>query len=414
MSSLLVLCLMAGCSNNNTSSTSTANTPASGSASTSASVSSKDDTPKELTLQDKLDEAATLSDADLFAKAKEETGTLMVYSTTSLGNDALTKFLEKYPGLKAEMSVLDEGDVFTKVATEVGSAAEGADMVLIQNAYRMQNELISENLLLNYFPEAFKNDVAAEYQNPTAILFVAKLLFMNKTGNAADLKNVWELTEPAQKGNIYFKNPENEAVGMNFLIMLTAPEWEKKLGDAYKSYFGKEWSNTANYKSVSYEFLDKFLANCNYTYAADGGICSGLAEGAPGSIGLFVFSKLRTNEKARENLSIAACGNNGAGIEGFAGFMYPTYAMICADTDMPYTSALFINYLLTEEGGSAWNNENNMGTYLANTSIALVPDATGIDKEAQFWIDRTVIEDGEYLSAHYAELYEYIALRIAQ
>ena len=422
---MLVMSMMAGCGKNNDNQQ---NTPAgdtgSGTASTQAPAKSDDgkktgdtaktDTPAVLTLEDKLAEAAKMTDEQLYEKAKEETGTMTVYSTTSLGNDALTWFLEKYPGLKAEMSVLDEGDVFTKVTTEVGSSADGADMVLIQNAYRMQNEMISEGLLLNYFPDAYKSAVAAEYQDPCAILFVAKLLFTNHTGDAADLKNVWELTEPSQKGNIYFKNPENEAVGMNFLIMLTSPEWEKKLGDAYKSYFGSEWNNTGAYKSVSYEFLDKFLANCNYTYAADGGICTGLAEGAPGSVGLFVFSKLRSNELARANLTIAACGNDGKGIEGFAGFMYPTYAMVCSDTDMPYTSALYINYLLSAEGGAAWNNENNMGSYLANTSIPLVPDATGLDREATFWIERTVIEDGAYLAEHYAEVYEFIAMRTAQ
>ena len=94
--------------------------------------------------------------------------------------------------------------------------------------------------------------------------------------------------------------------------------------------------------------------------------------------------------------------------------MYPTYAQICADTDMPYTCALFINYLLSQEGGAAWNNENNMGSYLANTSIPLVPDATGLDKEVDYWLERCVIEDGAYLAEHYAEVYEFIAMRIAQ
>jgi len=361
-----------------------------------------------------LNEASKMSDEELYSKAKEESGTMVIYSTTSLAANTVESFLVKYPDLKVTISDVGEADMFTKLSTEVNSAAEGADMALLQNAYRMKNELISEGLLFNYFPEKYKDVVAKEYQDPTAILFVSKLLFVNKTGDAKGITNVWELTEESQKGNIYFKNPEDEPVGMNFLIMLTSDEWTKKLGEAYKSFYGKDWNNTANYKSVSYEFLDKFLANCNYTYTADGGICTGIANGEPGSIGLFVFSKLRTNEVARQNLQIAATGNGGKGIEGFAGFMYPTYAQVCADTDMPYTCALFINYLLSQEGGAAWNNENNMGTYLANTSIPLVPDATGLDKEVDFWLERCVIEDGAYLADHYAEVYEYIATRIAQ
>ena len=360
-----------------------------------------------------LYEASKMSDEELYAKAKEEKEKTVVYSTTSLAATAVESFLAKYPDLTIEMSDVGEADMFTKLSTEIGSAADGADMALLQNAYRVNNELISEDLLFNYFPEALKGDVDENYQNPAAILFVSKLIFMNNSnGSAEDLKNVWQLTEAAYKDKIFFKNPADEPVGMNFLIMLTSDEWNKKLSDAYKSYFGAEWNNTAEYKSCAYEFLDKFLANCNYTYTADGGICGGIAEGEPGSVGLFVFSKLRTNEVARANLQIAATGNNGAGIEGFAGFMYPTYAQVCADTDTPYTCALFINYLLSEEGGAAWNNEDNMGTYLANKSIALVPDATGLDKEVDFWLDRCVIEDGEYLAANYADVYEYIASRI--
>lgn len=361
-----------------------------------------------------LETAAKMTDEELYAEAKNEKGTMQIYSTTSLAANTVESFLAVYPDLNVAISDVGEADMFTKLSTEVNSAAQGADMALLQNAYRMKNELISEDLLVNYFPEKYKDVVATEYQDPAAILFVSKLLFMNKTGEAKDLTNVWELTEDAQKGNIYFKNPEDEPVGMNFLIMLTSDEWNAKLEAAYKNYYGKDWDNQANYTSCAYEFLDKFLANCNYTYSADGGICTGIAEGNPGSIGLFVFSKLRTNEAARNNLQICATANDGAGIEGFAGFMYPTYAQICADTDMPYTCALFINYLLSQEGGAAWNNENNMGSYLANTSIPLVPDATGLDKEVDYWLERCVIEDGAYLAEHYAEVYEFIAMRIAQ
>ncbi len=360
-----------------------------------------------------LYEASKMSDEELYEKAKGETNKTVVYSTTSLAATAVETFLAKYPDLTIEVSDIGEADMFTKLSTEVGSAADGADMALLQNAYRVNNELISEDLLYNYFPEALKGVVEEGYQDPAAILFVSKLIFINKSdASVEDLKNVWELTETKYKDKVFFKNPADEPVGMNFLIMLTSDEWNKKLSDAYKSYFGKEWDNSAEYKSCAYEFLDKFLANCNYTYTADGGICGGIAEGEPGSVGLFVFSKLRTNEVARENLQIAATGNDGKGIEGFAGFMYPTYAQVCADTDTPYTCALFINYLLSEEGGAAWNNEDNMGTYLANTSIALVPDSTGLDKEVDYWLDRCVIEDGDYLAANYAEVYEYIASRI--
>lgn len=369
--------------------------------------------PMTLSTEEKLALAATLTDAELYELAKKESGTMSVYSTTSLCETAMTNFLTKYPGVAGVYSSVGEADMFTKLTTEIGSAAEGADMALLQNAYRMENELISEGLLLNYFPEQYKDTVAEEYWDPCAILFCHKLFLYNNTEGSLGLDNVWQLTEEAYKDKIFFKDPSTEPVGMNFLVMLTGDTWAAKLADAYKAYYGKEWSADSGFKNAGYEFLDGFLANCNYTYAADGGIAEGVSTGAAGNVGLFVFSKLRSKSVVRENLNIAAyAAEGGNGMAGFSGFMYATYAQICADTDMPYTCALFINYILSEEGFAAWNNENNMGVYSPNTEIALVPDATGLDKEFTYWMNCLVIEDGVVVADKYPEAYEFISTRL--
>lgn len=374
-----------------------------------------DDPAKELTLEEKIAAAAKMTNEELYEKAKEETGTMSVYSTTSLCETALNNFLAKYPGLSAQYSSVGEADMFTKLTTEIGSSAEGADMVLLQNAYRMENELISEGKLINYFPEMYAEVVDAQYQAPTAICFSPKLFLYNNTGGDMGLNNVWQLTEDEYADKIFFKDPSTEPVGMNFLVMLTGDDWAAKLADAYKEYYGKEWSADSGFANAGYEFLDGFLANCNYTYAADGGIAEGVSTGAAGNVGLFVFSKLRSKSVTRENLNIAAYhANDGKGLTGFSGFMYPTYAQLCADTDMPYTSCLFINWILSEEGFSAWNNASNMGVYSPNTSIALVPDETGLDSEITYWLDCLVIEDGVVVAEKYPEAYEFISLRLNQ
>lgn len=371
------------------------------------------DIPKELTLEEKIAEASEMTNEELYEKAKEEAGTLLIYSTTSLCETALNNFLEKYPGLSAQYSSVGEADMFTKLTTEIGTSAEGADMVLLQNAYRMENELISEGKLLNYFPKMYADVVDAQYQAPTAICFSPKLFLYNNTGGDLGLSNVWQLTENEYKGKIFFKDPSTEPVGMNFLVMLTGDDWAEKLADAYQEYYGKEWSADSGFTNAGYEFLDGFLANCNYTYAADGGIAEGVSTGAAGNVGLFVFSKLRSGSVTRENLNVAAYfANGGKGLTGFSGFMYPTYAQLCADTDMPYTSCLFINWILSEEGFAAWNNASNMGVYSPNTSIALVPDETGLDKEITYWLDCLVIENGEVVAQKYPEAYEFISLRL--
>jgi iron(III) transport system substrate-binding protein len=353
-----------------------------------------------------LRSAEKMSNEQLYELAKQESGSLKVYSTTSLCGTAAELFMTKYPGLKVAYSSVGETDMFTKLETEIGTAADGADMALLQNAYLMQSLLIDEGSLLNYFPQMYKDVIPAEYQSPTAMLLVNKLFMWNNTGGDIGLDNIWQLAEPEYKGKIYFKDPNTEPVGMNFLIMLTSPEWNAKIEAAYKDLYGKAWTQTNNkLPSAAHEWIDKFLANCSFEYTADGGIATGLTNGAPGNVGLFVFSKLRGNAAAREKLSVAA------DLNCFAGFMYPTYAQVCKDTDMPYTSALFINFILSEEGSSPWTNEGVMGNYSVNTSIPL-RDGTGIDHEVDYWLERCVVEDGQYLASVYADVFEFISIRI--
>lgn len=351
-----------------------------------------------------LKQAESMADAAIYEKAKEESGTMKIYSTTSLCSKAVDKFMEKYPGLKVESSTISETDMFTKLTTEIGSSAEGADMALLQNAYMMQNLLINEGLVLNYVPESVRPTIEDNYEDPLAVLFVNKLFLWNNTGGDIHLDNVWQLAEPEYANKIFFKDPSSEPVGMNFLIMLTSPEWTKKMEKAYEVQYGKKWNNP-DFKSASYEWIDKFLGNCSFEYTADGGICSGVTNGKPGNVGLFVFSKLRGNEIARKNLTPTY------EIEGFSGFMYPTYAQVCKDTEMPYTCALFINYILSDEGADPWTNEGIMGNYSANTAIPL-RDGTGLDKPVDYWNARCVIEDGNYLAKAYAEAFDFISVRI--
>lgn len=353
-----------------------------------------------------LQAAENMSNEQVYELAKLETGTMKVYSTTSLCGTAVESFMAKYPGIKVAYSSMGETDMFTKLETEIGTAADGADMALLQNAYLMQSNLIEEGLLLNYFPAMYKDVIPVEYQNPTAMLLVNKLFMWNNTAGDIGLHNIWQLAEDEYKGKVFFKDPNTEPVGMNFLIMLTSPKWNAKIETAYKDFYGKAWAqSTSKFPSASYEWIDRFLANCSFEYTADGGLATGLTNGAPGNVGLFVFSKLRGNAAARQNLTVAA------DLDCFAGFMYPTYAQISKDTDMPYTSALFINYILSEEGSTPWTNEGVMGNYSVNTSIPL-KDGTGIDQEVDYWLERCVVEDGQYLASVYADVFEFISIRI--
>lgn len=281
-------------------------------------------------------------------------------------------------------------------------------MALTQNGADLKANLLDDGLSYTYFPAALEDVVAPQYREPAVVTFVNSLLIYNNAAGSANLTNVWQLTEEAWKDKVFFKNPTNETVNINFLIMLTTPEWNAKLEKAYADHYGKAWEK-GEFESASYEWIARFLKNVNYTFTSASKMATGIASGAPGNMGLFVFSKLRKVDEAdRGKLTVVQFENE---VEGFSGFMYPIYATVCKDTECPYTCALFINYLLSEDGFAgekSWNS--SQGYYSPNVSIKK-PDGLQ-DEPFEYWQERLVLEDLEYLYEHYIDVYEFIATRV--
>ena len=363
-------------------------------------------------VQDALAAAAKMTNEELYAKAKEEMAKgaqLRFYSTTSFAEKAAANFMAAYPELKLEYNEIDDAETYDILSRTIGSSlTNAADMGLTQNGPDLKTYLLDEGLALPYFPESMKGIVEEKNQNPAIVTYINSLLIYHNGNGSVGLTNVWQLTEAEWKNKVFFKNPLNETVNINFLIMLTSPEWNAKLEAAYQSRYGKAWEK-GEFDSCALEFIDKFLANVNYTYTSASKMAAGIASGAPGNMGLFVFSKLRKVDEAdRGNLTIVQFENK---VEGFSGFMYPIYATVFKDTDCPYTCALFINYLLSEEGFAgpkSWNS--SQGYYSPNTTIQKPEDLE--DEAYDYWTDCLVFEELDYINDHFIDLYEFINTRV--
>lgn len=307
-------------------------------------------------VSDALEKAATMTNDELYAKAQEEMAAgaqLNFYSTTSFAEKAAANFMQAYPALDGKViyAEIDDGESYTILTNTIGSGVkDSADMALTQNGADLKTYLLDDGLSYAYFPKALEDVVDEQYRNPAVVTFVNSLLIYNNTEGSVGLKNVWELTEEKWKDKVFFKDPTNETVNINFLIMLTSPEWNEKLEKAYEDYYGKAWEK-GEFESAAYEWIAGFLGNVNYTFTSASKMATGIASGAAGNMGLFVFSKLRKVDEAdRGKLTVVQFEND---VDGFSGFMYPIYATVCKDTECPYTCALFINYLLSEEGFAA-------------------------------------------------------------
>ena len=366
------------------------------------------------TVEEALAAAAGMTNEELYEKAKEEIAAgaqLNFYSTTSFAEKAADNFMAAYPELagKVVYAEIDDVETYTILTNTIGSGVkDSADMALTQNGADLKTYLLNEGLTYSYFPDALKDVVNAENQDPAVVTFINSLFIYHNGDGSINFTNVWELTEEQWAGRIFFKDPTNETVNINFLIMLTNDEWTERMAQAYEARYGKAWEST-EYESASYEWIAGFLKNVNYTYTSASKMAAGIASGAAGNMGLFVFSKLRKVDEAdRGNLTVVQFENE---VEGFSGFMYSVYATVCKDTECPYTCALFINYLLSEEGfagESSWNS--SQGYYSPNTSIQKPDDVE--DEPYEYWTTRLVVEDLDYIYDHYIDVYEFIATRV--
>ena len=366
------------------------------------------------TVEEALSAAASMSNDELYEKAKEEMaagGQLNFYSTTSFAEKAAANFMNDYPELadKVVYAEIDDGETYTILTSTIGSGVkDSADMALSQNGPDLKTYLLDEGLAFSYFPEALKDVVEEEYQDPAVVTFINSLLIYHNGNGSINLNNIWQLTEPEWNGKVFFKDPTKETVNLNFLMMLTSPEWSDRLAAAYEAYYGKAFE-AGEFKNAGYAWIDGFLKNVNYTYTSASKIATGIASGAPGNLGLFVFSKLRKVDEAdRGNLTVVQFENE---VEGFSGFMYPIYATVAKDTDCPYTCALFINYLLSPEGfdgPKSWNS--SQGYYSPNKTI-LKPEGLE-DEPYEYCSTRLVFEDLEYIDENYADIYEFVAVRV--
>jgi len=366
------------------------------------------------TVEEALAAAAKMTNEELYEKAKAEIAAgaqLNFYSTTSFAEKAANNFMADYPELadKVIYAEIDDVETYTILTNTIGSGVkDSADMNLTQNGPDLKTFLLDEGLSYTYFPESLKDVVAEENQDPAIVTYINSLLIYHNGEGSVNFKNIWELTEEKWKDKIFFKDPTSETVNINFLIMLTTPEWTERLAKAYEAQYGKAWES-AEFESPAYQWIDGFLKNVNYTYTSASKMAAGIASGAPGNMGLFVYSKLRKVDEAdRKNLTVVQFENE---VEGFSGFMYPIYATVAKDTECPYTCALFINYLLSPEGFAgpkSWNSSD--GYYSPNTTIAK-PEGQS-DQPYEYWTNCLVFEDLQYIYDNYVNVYEFIATRV--
>ncbi len=432
---------------------------------------------KELTQVEKaVQDAMTLSRAELFKKAAAEldatTGAqVKILATTSRGGkDApKNKFKEllKEAGCKnADPIKYDstvDGTIYTTLCAEIENDVQNYTGAILQDGYQLQTKFIDKNYFTNYVPKEWADDAGSDKnaKDPFTLQYNFKTWMVNNKNHDTTIDNVWDITASKYKGKLDTMDPRNENVNMDWLIMLTSDKECNNLKAAFEDSTNDakneiDFSQYEKYgtRKYAFAFIDKFIENAVF-YQDDGKAVDNL-NNVPGNIGWIVYSKLEnineTNKISKKNLVIGALGENNtdgstlqtSSMKGFAGFMYKHYMSIMPNCKYPYATCAYFNVLsTTTEGYSAWAKD--VGDYPTMPSINIDRSKAGHgtlsadpedpnklvwtqdnnadnvfacknDPSADWWINKggAIVEDPSYIGTRYNSVKDFIDKAIAK
>ena len=387
-------------------------------------------------------EASKMSLAELEAAAKAEmeasNDTFKVVGLTSVLKKAGDAFKAEYEWIGDKMDVNNSyKDYALLQALETAGTSYFADYALVQDVRSIA--AFDGDLLHNFVPsdweelglvEADTKPLKGIYFNK---LFYTNTNFENVTGKK--LYNIWQLAgseaDADHLGLVSFQPATTEQINMSFLLSCEAEENQQRIKDAYKKYYGKDWSSDT-YVSAGQQWVTEFIANISRWHSSDGTAMkkTQLAEDwAAGYVYYGAFAKMKDavgqyytvdgqeTDPILKDL-IETEGENAGKInamktvkwnweiEGFNGFMYAMCSQIVNNAKHPYTACLYARFLLTLDAyeSSVYNKDlpKPEGASKVNQYGYYAPASNNITYAVGDWtrdqhIAKEIVENYEYL-----------------
>lgn len=371
-------------------------------------------------------EASKMSLEDLKAASKKEmeesNDTFKVVGLTSVLDKTLVAFSKEYDWIKykdADGKVLADANAYCNnsykdhtllQALATSETKYFADFALVQDVRSIA--AIDGEQLHNFVPSDYKelgytdNDI-----QPLKGIYFNKLFWTNTNFTnvtSQELWNIWQLAgvevtkdakdkdqvtlkagEPTgARGHIEkvsFQTATTELINMSFLVSCEAPENQKRIEDAYQSYYGKAWSSDT-YASAGQQWVTEFVLNISNFHSSDGTAMKQTqieTDWEAGVVYYGAFAKMKdavgkwyapqgvdvNSDDILKELVETEGDNKGKvnamktvkwdwEIEGFNGFMYAMCSQVVNKAKHPYTACLYARYLCTLQAyeGSIYNN----------------------------------------------------------
>lgn len=309
--------------------------------------------------------------AELYELAKQETGTIEVYSTTTDASTAIKKMKKDYPDLNLEYISCDTDTIAAKVEMEADSGNVNADVVLVKDCSgEVYNELVMYDILDVYYPAAICeniNDDMLKFGLPLYSTFNPWFYNTTMFPDGVPIESWWDIVEGYNEDTCSFTDAsgKNTQYWTVYTKDITSPSyaalWAQivldgdALAEQYKNQYGKDLVITYNDKLQNMPGMMEFPENnagvelfwrfsqMLLTELADGdAVATAVADSINGpTLGLASASKIDVSDE------IAWV----TGLSPYTALDACSYLYVANNCDNPAGARLYINYCLGGENG---------------------------------------------------------------
>jgi iron(III) transport system substrate-binding protein len=294
-------------------------------------------------------------DLQALVAAAEAEPPLQIYSNTGKIVEQAEAFSKKY-GIEAVGTKANAAAQLEMVIREAQAGNVQGDVMQISDVAAGVAQLVPEGFVTSWVPPDLADRIDPRYRDPLVIANEANVWAYNtQAHDKCPIENIWQLTEPEWKGKVALQDPLGKASYIDWFNQMAA-HGDEAVAAAYEARYGKPLETDE--ASATAAWVAALAANGPLLTDADEAAAQ--AVGAPDQkdpfVGMMSSAKFRDNTEAGAKLGICA------GMEPWAGWLYPSLGLIAAGTDSPNAAKLFVHYLLTEEGIAPQAADGKMST----------------------------------------------------
>ena len=349
----------------------------------------------------------SLSWDELYELAKQETGVIKVYATTTDASSAIRRFKTAFPELKDKIEYIscDNDTVAAKIEMECDTGNVNADVMQVKdNSGEIYHELVLYDYISIYRPEVITKHIdpsLLEFGLPLYATFNPWYYNTKMYPNGAPIKSWWDIVQgyDPETGSYVGKDGVNHQFWTIFTKDITGPSyaslWCQLIIDAdllekqYEAQYGKklEYTYTSKLKNVPgimelpennagvelfYRFTQMKMTELN-----DGdGVVDAVDQSINGpTLGLTSASKL---DNADMGMNIAWV----IGLEPYTAFKVCSYSYIVNGTDNPAGARLYIMYCMGGEDGKSgcYTAFDKRGTWSVRDDVTFEKNGKTVDE----------------------------------